>query len=793
MRHFMRRLSLLAALLILGFLAWGAYYVCNRGFSRHWRVRVSEEFRRRGLDLFVRRITLDPIHGFVARDVEIFDSTDPDRVMASVDRVALDINLTNLIHGRQFLDAVDLENADLSIPINPDDPHSERVKISQLNARVIFPQHEWYVSQADAIMYGVHVSAHGRLLNPDTYQSGGPSAPGQPASNRPQIALDFLKELGELHYAGEPPRLDINFGGDVADPLTLYADVTVWGQKIQRGPASLSEVYAALALRSGVIALKQFNVTDAKGEMDATGSYDLTNGRTLGEMRSTLDPVRIAHLLRFDSHVAGWSFPVPPVIELSGSGTIRSACTGLVTGHIGLGRFGIKQTSFKGGGADFSWDGTRWYVRNGWIGNASGVANVRVLSLPGAFRAQIDSGINPNSLSGLLQGDARDAIHDWNFVQSPKANLNITGTSANPSSWETRGAVFVGRTLMRGVPLDWGWANVEVKGLLFTYRDFTIQRDEGTATGTFSYDFGLHEAWLTDIHAHINTTEAAVWINPDLPLQLAPYRFKTAPDVSLNGFVQCANDKGTHLDVHVDAPGGMDYTFCKHDLFFPRMSGGVLFREHEILLKGVSATLCNGAVDGNADIRFGKESPGYVAAVKVAKMDFASITKLYFNYGNSHGLLSGAFDFGGLGDDPWTLYGKGSVEVTDGNVFAIPVLGPFSSILNNIVPNMGYNVAHDGVCTFAVENGIITTRDFVVKGLGFSMIGDGRLLFLDDRLNFNIRLNAQGLPGVLLFPMSKLLEYAGTGTLEEPVWKPVLLGGGPSAGKRDAPPRGRIP
>jgi hypothetical protein len=237
----------------------------------------------------------------------------------------------------------------------------------------------------------------------------------------------------------------------------------------------------------------------------------------------------------------------------------------------------------------------------------------------------------------------------------------------------------------------------------------------------------------------------------------------------------------------------MDYTFCKHDLFFPRMSGGVLFREHEILLKGVSATLCNGAVDGNADIRFGKESPGYVAAVKVAKMDFASITKLYFNYGNSHGLLSGAFDFGGLGDDPWTLYGKGSVEVTDGNVFAIPVLGPFSSILNNIVPNMGYNVAHDGVCTFAVENGIITTRDFVVKGLGFSMIGDGRLLFLDDRLNFNIRLNAQGLPGVLLFPMSKLLEYAGTGTLEEPVWKPVLLGGGPSAGKRDAPPRGRIP
>jgi hypothetical protein len=110
-------------------------------------------------------------------------------------------------------------------------------------------------------------------------------------------------------------------------------------------------------------------------------------------------------------------------------------------------------------------------------------------------------------------------------------------------------------------------------------------------------------------------------------------------------------------------------------------------------------------------------------------------------------------------------------------VFAIPVFGPFSGILNNIVPGMGYNVAHDGTCGFAVRNGIITTHDFLVKGRGFNMIGDGRLFFLDDRLNFNIRLNAQGLPGVLLLPVSKLFEYAGTGTLENPVWKPVLLEG----------------
>jgi hypothetical protein len=30
---------------------------------------------------------------------------------------------------------------------------------------------------------------------------------------------------------------------------------------------------------------------------------------------------------------------------------------------------------------------------------------------------------------------------------------------------------------------------------------------------------------------------------------------------------------------------------------------------------------------------------------------------------------------------------------------------------------------------------------------------------------------------VLLFPVSKLLEYAGAGTLENPTWKPVLMEG----------------
>ena len=47
-------------------------------------------------------------------------------------------------------------------------------------------------------------------------------------------------------------------------------------------------------------------------------------------------------------------------------------------------------------------------------------------------------------------------------------------------------------------------------------------------------------------------------------------------------------------------------------------------------------------------------------------------------------------------------------------------------------------------------------------------------------------MNAKGVPGVILYPVSKLFEYVSDGKMSEPVWRPKLLpkGGG---GKPEAP------
>jgi hypothetical protein len=109
--------------------------------------------------------------------------------------------------------------------------------------------------------------------------------------------------------------------------------------------------------------------------------------------------------------------------------------------------------------------------------------------------------------------------------------------------------------------------------------------------------------------------------------------------------------------------------------------------------------------------------------------------------------------------------------VANGNVFAIPVLGPLSGIVAAIVPGAGYSVAKQATASFTIKDGIITTKDFKVSGKMFGMIGHGDLHFLDNKLDFEMRIDAKG-AGAVLTPVYELFEYKGEGTLSKPTWRP---------------------
>ena len=151
------------------------------------------------------------------------------------------------------------------------------------------------------------------------------------------------------------------------------------------------------------------------------------------------------------------------------------------------------------------------------------------------------------------------------------------------------------------------------------------------------------------------------------------------------------------------------------------------------------------------------------------------------------GQLSGSYHFTGRGDDPRSLHGAGSLSIDRGDVFAIPFLGPLSSIVNTILPGLGFDVAHQATADFLTSDGKILTGNLAVKGAGFNLFGGGWLGYVDDTMNFRVRINSRGLPGAVLYPVSKLFEYSSQGPLARPVWRPRVLALHPASSSDETP------
>jgi hypothetical protein len=120
------------------------------------------------------------------------------------------------------------------------------------------------------------------------------------------------------------------------------------------------------------------------------------------------------------------------------------------------------------------------------------------------------------------------------------------------------------------------------------------------------------------------------------------------------------------------------------------------------------------------------------------------------------------------------MSGKGKMEVHNGDVFAIPLFGPLSDILNKIMPGVGYRVARKANMSFTINDGIIRTPDFHVDGGVFGMVGQGNAHFLDDKIDFDVRIDASG-AGVFLTPLYKFFEYKAEGSLKKPDWHPKVF------------------
>jgi hypothetical protein len=764
---------LVVLVVILG-IGGGGYYLAKRGFGRQWRYRVVEELHKRGVEASIGRLTLDPFRGLIAKNVRIFDYKNRENILALISEVSLDINYAALIHHEPFLNALDVRDAQIILPFKTADEKGDRAVLTNLRAHVYFPPEQIYVSQAEGIFCGIRISATGQLIKRENYQPS-PALSAEEWQRRLLMAQRVVIELQKFRFPGTPPSLQIKFSGDVAEIEKARVEATLRGDRLQRGSYEMRDLSVATEWNSQQLNVAHCEWRDDMGSFAGRANWNVEGSRASFQARSSLDLKAFLGAFGLSEPLASIEFQAPPAVEVSGSVKFGADRFGPdIIGHIAFGRFTYKKAPFSDLTADFSWDGERTLVRDLRLRHQTGQVRADLFDAPADFRLNIESTIVPEAVRTIAPAELSEFLRQWEWQRSPAIRLTIRGRDHNPGTWKGDGTVILGRTRFRGTWMNSADTKIHFADGALTCEDLHVTRNEGSGTGSFTYDFKKHEVRIANIKSSLNPAEVIFWIDPKIWNTVVPYKFRRPPSVTANGLYQFHGGKNTRLEIKAEGANGMDYVFLGKTLPFDRISARLLFTNDRLQITDLRGALLSGTLRGNADISLARNDPRYRANISVNEINFPLLTDLYYNYKTALGMLNATYDFTGLGSDPRTMRGHGKVEITNGDVFAIPIFGPLSGILNRILPGSGYSIAHRATANFKVNEGIIHTDDFEADGTLFSMLGHGEVHFLDDKLDFNLRLNMKG-PGVVLTPMYKLFEYAGTGSLKKPDWRPAVL------------------
>lgn len=765
-RRFLR-LAIVAFILLFG---WTGWYLAKRGFGKEWRDRVSQELHKRGVEASIRRLTVDPVRGLIAQDVRIYDFKNRENTLAVISEVALDINYSALLHHKPFLNALDIRGADLTIP-NPDAaPGKSKTQIKGLRAHVYFPPEQIYVSQAEGVFCGVRISATGQLIKRDDYK---PSEEISDEEWRQRLALIHrtADEIRRFTFSGEPPTLQVKFAGDLSQFETVHAEATLRADRLQRGAYEITNVLMAAEWANRTLNINQCSWADTAGAFSGRASWSSETKAADFQGRSTLDAKRFLEAIGFPQLLAEVTLNAPPLLELSGSADFAGDAPKIsLIGRVAVERFSYQNVPFLQLTADFSWDGDRGMIRELRLRHESGELRGDLLDAPNDFRLTVDSAIDPIVFRAFTSPELGRFLAEWQWTRPPAIRLNLHGPGRQPEKWVGEGNITTQRTRFRGTWMNDARAALRLENGAFTLADLHVTRDEGTGTGSIVYDFAHHEIRFKDIKSDLRPTDIIVWVDPKYFKEVAPYKFRHPPNVVVNGVFNFRGS-GDHIEIKVDAPGGMDYLFLGKNLPFDRVTGRLLFTDGRLQLLDMAGKLFNGDVHGAADISLAKNDHHYRANLALDGVDFPKLADLYFKYDTKNGRLSGNYEWSGSGSEARLMQGAGNARVTDGDIFAIPIFGPLSQLLSAIIPGAGYSLARQAKSSFTIKDGTIHTDDFKVSGKLFGMVGHGDVHFLEDKLDFDIRIEAGG-PGVVLTPMYKLFEYKGEGTISKPSWHP---------------------
>jgi hypothetical protein len=752
----------------------GLYALRTFGIGFGAREALEQALSSPAIQVRIGQVMLDPFSGLVARDVAVSETGNTRRLLAKINRLSISPNLSELMERRIAVDTLTLVRAEASIPAGPGED-APRLEAREINASLVVLGDRLRLSQLEALVEGIRLRVTGEILNPFDFQPG-PEA--EPDAERTALIEKALTALRETAFPNGGPVFRAEFEIDAARPESLEVSRFELSCPQAAHPrAALDSIDIQGSFSGGSLRIPVLRIRDAKGQLQASAEWNTSTGDLRASLLSNLDPQPFLALLGgTDGALSKLSFPQPPQINAELQGSLAPEGRGLaVTGGVLAPELEFQGVRFVDAGFDFSWRDGLLYAREVRAAAERGEVLAKLWIAPGDLRLQARSTIPPSDFAEFVDPNTREFLRNLEFEDLPAIDISLRAPRLDFAAITGNGSLKVGRTACRGAWIDSGTAELSIADQCVTYKNLAIATGKGRGTGSFDYDVGRQEVRLRNIVSTLVPVDVLMWIDPRIAETIRPYRFRAAPDVRVEGKVHMKDPLKNNLTIKIDAPGGLNYDLLGKTLRFGRTRAAV-----DVVANKVDATVTNaefkdGTVGVKAVVSIDPRNPTFRTDVTLNRVNFAKLTNLYFDYDDSKGVISGRYGFQARMGAEEEMTGAGSLRIEDGNVFAIPVFGPFSAILGGIIPGVVYNTARLATADFTVANKKITTRNIEIAGRGFSMFGNGDIYFLTGRLDLSMRINVQGIPGLVFFPVSKLLEYHSEGTIADPKWRPKII------------------
>jgi hypothetical protein len=396
----------------------------------------------------------------------------------------------------------------------------------------------------------------------------------------------------------------------------------------------------------------------------------------------------------------------------------------------------------------------------------------------------------------------------------------------------------------RGVDLELLSADVEFKDPKQHYRNVRLQRPEGVAeVAHIEVDDDAHWVRLTGLKSGVDPVAVTSCFAPKTAAHIAKYRLPVDTTVELDGLIDYRGGEDSDFkvsfrheqgegqytvlgedcaivapqgDLHILAgalnfdvrgrvhggamsargqvsvePGRDEFAVDVKAVRFPREVFGrnVPFENVTARVTGagettnfdVKARLLGGSFDLKGRMQDSQPPRPYRGELRLDGVSFQRFAQIYSKTAETEGDLTGHFRFDGREENWKQLKGEGAAIILNGNLYAVPILGPLTPLLDNLLPGKikDYNVATEANCTFRVADGSVTTENFEALTSVFKLASRGRINFIDDEVDLTTQVRVRGLPGIVLRPFSELFEFRGEGTVKDTRWTPSLLKGVP--------------